>query len=108
MGKIAASVILAVLTILCVFQARVFVIRKHQLEKDLAAISMELKTRENEYEKLEADYRYYLNPDNLEKELRAKFNYRHPEEGMIIIVPKTSSSTDNFKTNEDKQSDIQR
>lgn len=36
---------------------------------------------------LENDYQFYSNPTNLEKELRARFNYRSPGEKMIIVVP---------------------
>ncbi|BCX16050.1 MAG: hypothetical protein KatS3mg098_279 [Candidatus Parcubacteria bacterium] len=36
---------------------------------------------------IERDIKYYLNPRNLEKKLREKFNYKHPSEKMIIVVP---------------------
>ena len=36
---------------------------------------------------LKADLEYFQNPRNLEKELRARFNYRSPDEKIIIIVP---------------------
>ena len=36
---------------------------------------------------------YYLNPVNLEKELRARFNYRAPDEKLIILVPRGSSTS---------------
>jgi predicted nuclease with TOPRIM domain len=38
-------------------------------------------------EKLEANINYFSNPRNLEKELRARFNVRLPEEKLIIVVP---------------------
>ncbi len=44
-------------------------------------------------EKLKADLEYLSNPQNLEKELRARFNYRESNEKMIIIIPKDVSST---------------
>jgi len=43
--------------------------------------------------KISSDLNYFLNPVNLEKELRARFNYKLPDEKLIIIVPKTSTST---------------
>jgi hypothetical protein len=40
-----------------------------------------------------SDLNYILNPQTLEKELRARFNYKLPDEKLIIIVPKVTSST---------------
>ncbi len=53
----------------------------------------ELNKARTDYSRLQSDFTYYLNPANLEKELRARFNYRQPGENLIIIVPKMSSST---------------
>ncbi len=36
---------------------------------------------------LRADILYYSHPENLEKELRKKFNYRKPDERLLIVVP---------------------
>lgn len=52
----------------------------------------ELMRVRNDSEKLKADLNYFINPSNLEKELRARFNYRSPDENLIIIVPASSSS----------------
>ena len=38
-------------------------------------------------DKLEEDIEYFKDPRNLEKEARARFNYRAPNEKMIMIVP---------------------
>lgn len=43
----------------------------------------------NDSEKLKADLEYFLKPSNLEKELRSRFNYRKPDEKLIIIVPES-------------------
>ncbi len=58
-----------------------------------------LKAKQD-HESLRADYDYYQNAANLEKELRARFNYRSPDETMIVIVsPKaTSTPTSTLKT----------
>ncbi len=37
--------------------------------------------------KIKSEIEYFSRPENLEKELRAKFNYKKPEEKMIIVVP---------------------
>ena len=51
----------------------------------------EVKTQFNELqannEQLKMDMEYLSDPHNLEKELRARLNYRSPEEKLIIVVP---------------------
>jgi len=46
-----------------------------------------------ENDKLKQNIDYFSDPHNLEKELRSRFNYRLPWENMIIVVPKSESST---------------
>ena len=36
---------------------------------------------------LQADLNYFSDPNNLEKELKARYNYKKPGEKLIIIVP---------------------
>ena len=38
-------------------------------------------------DKIKLDIEYFLNKDNLEKELRSKFNYKYIGEKMMIIIP---------------------
>jgi hypothetical protein len=42
---------------------------------------------------LEANLRYFRRPENLEKEMRARFNYRGVGEKLLILVPEEASST---------------
>jgi len=46
-----------------------------------------LNEAKKENESLTADIEYFLNPLNLEKELKSRFNYKAAGEKMIIIVP---------------------
>ena len=62
-------------------------------ESQYQKIKAELGQAQADLEKTKADLNYYANPANLEKELRARFNYRLGGEKMIIIVPSTSSTT---------------
>ena len=62
--------------------------RRNETAIKLSSIEEELRTMEEENRKLQADISYYANPDNLEKELRARFNYKLPGEELIIVVPK--------------------
>ncbi|MFH1759151.1 MAG: septum formation initiator family protein [Patescibacteria group bacterium] len=62
--------------------------QKLDLENDLAKINTELNPLIKENGQLMADVEYFRDQENLEKELRAKFNYALPGEEMVIIVPK--------------------
>lgn len=42
---------------------------------------------------LKDEMAYIANPENLEKELRARFNYRSPNEKLMIIVPEGNAPT---------------
>jgi cell division protein FtsL len=87
----AAIIILFVLTILMAVQIAVFYKQKVKLEAALSSIMRDAKKAEDDYAKLEADYEYYQNPANLEKELRARFNLRLPDEKLMVVVPKAAS-----------------
>jgi cell division protein FtsB len=43
--------------------------------------------------RLKADIEYFSNPENIEKELRSKFNYKNPGEKLIIGVLQKDSAT---------------
>ena len=90
--KIGAAIGLGILIILMMVQIGVFYVRERDLEKNYAQVVESAKKADAEYAKLEADYHYYQNPANLEKELRARFNYHSPDEKLIVIVPKVSST----------------
>ncbi|OGY96536.1 MAG: hypothetical protein A2128_02140 [Candidatus Liptonbacteria bacterium GWC1_60_9] len=62
--------------------------RRNEAAAKLSSVAGELRAVLEENTKLEADILYYANPDNLEKELRARFNYKSPGEELIIVVPK--------------------
>ena len=42
---------------------------------------------EEENKNLQEDAAYFQNPQNLEKELRSRFNYKKQGEKLIIVVP---------------------
>jgi uncharacterized protein YfcZ (UPF0381/DUF406 family) len=90
--RILAAVGLSVLILLMTIQVGVFYKKKNQLENQYADIVKQAKQADDEYKSLESDYQYYQNPANLEKELRARFNYRLPDEKLIVIVPKASGT----------------
>lgn len=60
------------------------------VRSDLKNAEKNLEQARIEKQKIQNDFEYYSDPVNLEKELRARFNYRAPDEKMIIIVPTSS------------------
>ena len=44
-------------------------------------------------ERLGGQVEYFSDPHNLEKELRARFNYRLPNEKLITVVPEKEDAT---------------
>jgi len=64
------------------------------LSREVKEVNKELELVETDNTDLKEKIGYYSNPRNLEKELRARFNYRLPNEKLIIVVPKKESSTE--------------
>lgn len=59
------------------------------LQTDLDKIGTKLQPLLNENGELLAEIKYLKNDDNLEKELRSRFNYVKPGEKLIIVVPES-------------------
>ncbi|TSC59636.1 MAG: hypothetical protein LiPW15_656 [Parcubacteria group bacterium LiPW_15] len=53
----------------------------------------ELEQAKTERGRLEADLNYVSIPENLEKELRARFHYQSPDEKVMILVPRENTTT---------------
>jgi len=56
-------------------------------------ITAESEALAKENANLDSDIEYFSDPDNLEKELKGKTNYKDPEEKMIVIVPPKDTQT---------------
>lgn len=91
--RIAAVVGLSIFLVLLLVQSYSFFERGKDLEGEYEKFEAQLRGLEEDTQELHADYEYYVNPENLEKELRARFNYRSPDEKLIIIIPNRSSSS---------------
>ena len=91
-AKIVISVLLLLFLVFVSLQIYVF----SGKAKEAAAIYDVVKARheeaESDHRKLSDEFRYYANPANLEKELRARLNYRAPGEKTLILVPEGSKS----------------
>lgn len=55
--------------------------------KQLRASKEKMEALSKENEELQAQLDYFSHEENLEKELRSKFNYKKPDEKVMIITP---------------------
>lgn len=62
------------------------------LVRQFNELSNSYEDLEKDNQKIEDDLDYLSDPHNLEKELRARYNYRAPNEKMIIVVPEGSEN----------------
>lgn len=90
--KIAAIVVLSLFLIVIGVQVFSFVRQEWSLGSELADVQASLTKAQAEETSLQEENQYLSNPANLEKELRARFNYKKPGETMVIIVPSASST----------------
>jgi cell division protein FtsB len=91
--KIASIVVLSVFLILIGVQVYSFVAQEWSLGGQLADVQQNLAKAQTQETSLQEENQYLSNPANLEKELRARFNYKKPGETMVIIVPDATSTT---------------
>jgi cell division protein FtsB len=91
--KIASIVVLSLFLILIGVQVYSFVAQEWSLGSQLADVQTNLTKAKTQETSLQEENQYLSNPENLEKELRARFNYKKPGETMVIIVPNTTSTT---------------
>jgi cell division protein FtsB len=91
--KIAAIVVLSLLLIFLGVQIVSFIKQENELNSNLSDIQTRLIKAQTDEASLQEENNYLQNPENLEKELRANFNYKKPGETMVIIVPGASSTT---------------
>ncbi|MCR4275739.1 MAG: septum formation initiator family protein [Candidatus Wolfebacteria bacterium] len=59
----------------------------NKLKASLLEITQKAQVLSEENQSLKAQIDYYSDPANLEKELKSRYNYRRPDEKMMIIVP---------------------
>ncbi len=84
--KIFASIIAALVVIATAAQLYNLRIERARLSAAVTKTSAELKVINAENKKLEEEVEYLKNPNNLEREARAQFNYAAPNEKLLIIV----------------------
>ena len=93
--KIAAAIILLGLIVFLCLQIYSFWGRDGEAQKTFSGYQAKLDKAKFDQQKFQDELNYYSNQANLEKELRGRFNYKAPDEKMVIIVPKNQSTTGN-------------
>ena len=68
-------------------------IKNISLERSSNEINAKISSIQTENKDLASDINYFSNPENQEKELKSKTNYKKPGEKMIIIIPPAASTT---------------
>ncbi len=58
-----------------------------ELRENLSFLNGKFSQFTKDNSELRSDLEYFSEPENLEKELRSRFNYKNPGEKLIIVVP---------------------
>ena len=91
--KLALAALLSIVLVFIGIRAFSFWAEERDLRQSVNDVNTRLMAAKNDAANLQAETEYLSNPANLEKELRAEFNYAKPGEKMIVIVPAQTSST---------------
>jgi len=91
--KIASIVVLSLFLILIGVQVYSFVAQEWSLGSQLADVQASLTKAQAQETSLQEENQYLSNPENLEKELRERFNYKKPGETMVITGPSGAGKT---------------
>lgn len=85
--KFIIVLILSVIFVVVSIQAYFILKERNQLKSNLTNLDARLDAILKENANLQLEIEYFSHPENLEKELRLKFNYKKPDEKMMIVVP---------------------
>jgi len=86
-------VVVVLVAILGMVSYQVFELRIQEsvLSKEKAVAEERLEGAVNTRDSLKAELQIYEDPDLAEKELRRRYNYRSPDEKMMIIIPENEN-----------------
>lgn len=85
--KVAIVIILIIASIAAWTQIYFILKERGQLKIKFEAISAKTNSLIEENRKVKSEIEYFSVPENLGKELKSKYNYKQPDEKMIIVVP---------------------
>ena len=69
--------------------------QSRDLETKMKDLQITATAFEKENKTIKDNLEYYSHPENLLKELKSLFNYRQPEEKMMIIIPGKNETNEN-------------
>jgi cell division protein FtsB len=87
MKRLATFFVLGAILLVVLTQIYLILKEREELKAELSGLSNRLETLNEENGFLMSEINYFSNPENLEKELRSKLNYKSPGEEMMIIIP---------------------
>lgn len=85
--KIIITIVIVIVIVMVFIYVYFSFQEQRQMKDNLSDLNAQIKTLVEENDELKSEIEYFSNPENLEKELKTKFNYRKPDEKMMIIVP---------------------
>ena len=92
MARKFITLLLIVFLVFISYQVYKLYKQKKQLQDESEKITADLVAVRDDNKKLQADIEYFQRPENLEKELKSRFNYVKEGERMMIIVPKKTTN----------------
>ncbi|MEX2054410.1 MAG: septum formation initiator family protein [Candidatus Colwellbacteria bacterium] len=93
MQKIITYIISLVIIGYLGYQVYLLQDERFELSEEFEQLYSQQQALEADNARLQAEIEYLSDPHNLEKELRARFNYRSPNETLIIVVPDEEEAT---------------
>ena len=92
--KIGIAAALGIFLIFSIVQIVKFSGRRHAASAVYEEAKKEYDGAAEDNKKLQEDFRYLSDSENLSKELRARFNYTFPGERILIFVQEGATTTD--------------
>jgi cell division protein FtsL len=87
MGKyITIGILVIIIVVVSVETIKLFG-NEHDMGKQLQTSKEKMEALSRENAELQSQIDYVSRKENMEKELRAKFNYKRPDERVMIITP---------------------
>ena len=85
--RVFIIIILGIVLSAVLVQSYFFIKERNSLKANLDKLNSRLQALLKENADLGSEIEYFSHPENLEKELKARFNYKKPGEEMMIVVP---------------------
>lgn len=85
--RLVIIIILSIILIAVLIQAYFILKERDQLKIKMNDLNGRLGVLLKENSDIQSEIEYFSHPENLEKELKQRFNYKKPGEKMMIIIP---------------------